>query len=286
MLNTKCSQIISKYWEVWKLYKIKDEYIQLAMSNLVIYFQFNVDSPDAHRVILIPKETTLYTRWKRPHGKASILEKGFHAWKQQIKTNFAGPSVSKQNRSWTSRTPGHGIGPFAHNPSNVWASNLCFSAKFDGIQIVMNSMTHEFGHCLMGFTLNAKHLQQWSKNNKSPQLPVHGGDYTEFQCSCTNFNDLACLTFLHAHNVGLLYTHACTHCILLIRFEAFVSFCILLFIQIEFTNGCPLIWINNIYMGLMGGARQNRMVILSISLPESFTCFEGLLCTTWAYNHQ
>ena len=31
------------------------------MSELLFYSQFNVDCPEAHRVILIPMETTLYT---------------------------------------------------------------------------------------------------------------------------------------------------------------------------------------------------------------------------------
>ena len=46
------------------------------MSNLLFPSQFNVDSPDARRVILIPKETTLCTTptlksihfWIRPYA--------------------------------------------------------------------------------------------------------------------------------------------------------------------------------------------------------------------------
>ena len=53
------------------------------MSHPLFYFKFNVDSPEAHRVILTPKETTLYTSG---NWQASILEKGPHAWKQNRTT--------------------------------------------------------------------------------------------------------------------------------------------------------------------------------------------------------
>ena len=38
-------------------------------------------------------------------------------------------------QSWKPRTPGYDIGPFLHNPSNVWASNLCFSETFEDIHL-------------------------------------------------------------------------------------------------------------------------------------------------------
>ena len=43
---------------------------------LTFYSQYNVDCPEARRVICIPMKTTLSTWWKRPHWKASISKKG------------------------------------------------------------------------------------------------------------------------------------------------------------------------------------------------------------------
>ena len=43
------------------------------------------------------------------------------------------PSVSKILKVGSQGPPGHDIGPFLHNPSNIWASNLCFSEIYEDI---------------------------------------------------------------------------------------------------------------------------------------------------------
>ena len=40
--------------------------------------------------------------------------------------------------------PGHDIVPVLHNPSNEWASNLCFTETIEDINFNDNSSAHEF----------------------------------------------------------------------------------------------------------------------------------------------
>ena len=46
------------------------------MSNRLFYSQFNVDNPEAHSVISIPMETTLYTGKNAHIGKYPFWKKG------------------------------------------------------------------------------------------------------------------------------------------------------------------------------------------------------------------
>ena len=74
--------------------------------------------------------------------KSSHFGKRPYAW-NQIRTTFSGPSVSKILRVGSQGSPGHDIVPVLHNPSNEWASNLCFTEKID-IHFMINSSAHEF----------------------------------------------------------------------------------------------------------------------------------------------
>ena len=101
-----------------------------------------MNSPGFQRITLIP--------WKPPSFlvktltlKSSYFGKRPYAW-NQIRTTFSGPSVSKILLSWKPRTPGHDILPVLHNPSNGWASNLCFTEEFEDIHFMINSLAHEF----------------------------------------------------------------------------------------------------------------------------------------------
>ena len=57
----------------------------------------------------------------------------------KIRTTFSGPSVSKILRVGSQGPPGHDIVPVLHNPSNEWASNLCFTEHFEDIHFMINS---------------------------------------------------------------------------------------------------------------------------------------------------
>ena len=92
------------------------------MSNLLVSSQFNVDSPDARRVILIPMETTLFGSENAHAWKASILEKGL-TLEIELGSLFRGlvhPKYSKLEPQ---------VMTLDHQ-NNVWASNLCFSEFF------------------------------------------------------------------------------------------------------------------------------------------------------------
>ena len=79
-------------------------------------------------------ETTLYSSENAHTEKQPFWKKALYAW-NQIRITFQGRIQNSQ--SWKSRTPGYDIGPFLYNPSNVWASNLCFSENFEDIHVMM-----------------------------------------------------------------------------------------------------------------------------------------------------
>ena len=75
----------------------------------------------------------LSSQWKPPSFlvetvtlKSSHFGKRPYAW-NQTRTTFSGPSVSNILRVGSQGPPGHDIVPVLHNPSNEWASNLCFT---------------------------------------------------------------------------------------------------------------------------------------------------------------
>ena len=141
MLNTKYSKIIKKYFEVLQFFKPKEKNIYWCLTfNFLLNLMWIVQTPFE----------LFSSQWKPPSRvvktptlKNSHFRKMPYAW-NQIRTTFSGPSVSKILINWKSRTQGYDIGPFLHNPWNVWASNLCFSVKFEDIQIMINSSAHEF----------------------------------------------------------------------------------------------------------------------------------------------
>ena len=79
-----------------------------------------MDCPEIRQVICIPRKTTLYTT-ENAHTEQHLF------WRKAL--HLKEPSVSKLLKVGSQGPPGHDTGPFLHNPSNVWASNLCFSEK-------------------------------------------------------------------------------------------------------------------------------------------------------------
>ena len=94
-------------------------------------------------------KTTLFSSEKLSHWKAAILKKKPYAW-NQIRTTFSGPSVSKILRVGSQGPPCHDIVPVLHNPSNVWASNLCFSEIFWGHTLYDKQLGAWISHYLVG----------------------------------------------------------------------------------------------------------------------------------------
>ena len=80
-------------------------------------------------------KTTLFYSGNCHTEKAAILEKGLTL---EIKLGplFQGLVCPKySDRVGSQGPPGHDIVPILHNPSNEWASNLCFTEKIEDIHV-------------------------------------------------------------------------------------------------------------------------------------------------------
>ena len=141
MLNTKYSKIIKKILRSPTVFKTKrkniDRYITFYFLLYLLW------------IVQVSREL-LSSQWKPPSFlvetvtlKRSHFGKRPYAW-NQIRTTFSGPSVSKILRVGSQAPPGHDIVPVLHNPSNEWASNLCFTETFEDIHFMINSSAHEF----------------------------------------------------------------------------------------------------------------------------------------------
>ena len=110
----------------------------------------------------------LSSQWKPPSTvvkthtlKSSYFGKRPYTW-NQIRTTFLGPSVSNILRVGSQGPPCHDILPVLHNPSNEWASNLCFTETFEDMHFMINSSAHEFLTIQWGAPFNYWKAIQWS----------------------------------------------------------------------------------------------------------------------------